>query len=124
LPVVELLIASGADISEHDIAGNTVVHLAAYAGHLPTVKALVERFLADINAQNKDGQTAAALATAKGFAEIADFLNTRSQQTTNAEVDAIPMAQAPAVRRGSYHSFTTSSLMAMAAAAAGESSKN
>eukprot|EP01068_Selenidium_serpulae_P018360 Selendium_serpulae@DN6451_c1_g2_i7.p1 len=60
--VVECLINSGADVGALTSKNNTALHCAAMGGHLDTVKYLVERAHADVNARNIDGETPLHLA--------------------------------------------------------------
>ena len=125
LPITELLIASGADVAERDFIGNTALHLASAGGHLSTVKALVIRFAADVSAENSEGMIPKETAERCGNRDIVKFFMEHAEVVdVFDDMDAIPMAepQHTAVRRGSYHSFTTNALTAAAAAAAAEAS--
>jgi ankyrin repeat protein len=69
-----------ADYADHgmpvdltDATGNTLLMLAAYHGHVETVRVLAERG-ADVNAVNDRGQTPLAGAVFKGYIDVVDVL--------------------------------------------------
>ena len=69
-PVVEVLLAAGADPNLPTSNGATPLMLAAQAGHTAAVKALIERG-ADVNGKEKvKGETALMIAAAYGRADV------------------------------------------------------
>ena len=54
--VVQLLLASNADVSVQDADGQTPLHLAAFGGQVKVVKMLIAAG-ADVNAKNNHGET-------------------------------------------------------------------
>jgi hypothetical protein len=65
LPVVEALLAAGANIEARDLVGGTALIVAASAGRTPVVQALVGKG-ANVNARTRNGQTALMLAALQG----------------------------------------------------------
>lgn len=76
--LIELLLQHGAEVNAVDSdSRSTPLDFAASIGRLDAVKALVEHG-ADLSAKDRDGLTAQQRAAQNGFAEVADFLGTRS----------------------------------------------
>lgn len=71
--VVRILLAAGAQSNVRDSADYTPLHKAAQNGNLEILRLLVEKG-ADVAAVRKGGGTALDEATAKGHAEVAEFL--------------------------------------------------
>ncbi|KAI5840050.1 ankyrin repeat-containing domain protein [Morchella snyderi] len=63
----------GADIKDMDKDGWTALHCAAYSGHGPVVKLLLEMG-ADIKDMDKDGLTAILLAKDEGHEKVVQLL--------------------------------------------------
>lgn len=82
-PVVELLLAKGADVNESinrardengtNLNGATAVHLAAVGGHLAVVKLLIDAG-ADVNAPCLEADTALEAAVRSGDTEMVELL--------------------------------------------------
>jgi ankyrin repeat protein len=64
-PVLQLLIAAGADVTAKDQAGDTPLHVAARTHRAKAVRVLLDA-QADINAQNQRGETALHTAALMG----------------------------------------------------------
>ncbi|XP_071108959.1 receptor-interacting serine/threonine-protein kinase 4-like [Haliotis cracherodii] len=64
--VVNLLVTKGADVSLVDDYGDTILHLACRGGNVSTVRFLLSLNVVDIDARNKKGRIAAAIARNKG----------------------------------------------------------
>jgi ankyrin repeat protein len=73
VPLVELLLAEGADIGATTSKGNSALHLAAYLGHPDVVRVLLAHG-ADRQARNADGATPAVLAAQFGKTEVVTVL--------------------------------------------------
>jgi ankyrin repeat protein len=71
--VVEFLNASGGELREACVNGDTPLHQASQNGHLDVVKYLVENRV-DVNVVNEDGWTPLYLAAKKGNVEVVKFL--------------------------------------------------
>lgn len=63
----------GMPVDLTDATGNTLLMLAAYHGHAPTVRVLAERG-ADVDAVNDRGQTPLAGAVFKGYTDVVEVL--------------------------------------------------
>jgi hypothetical protein len=75
--MVRFLISSGADVNRKNrLTGGSPLMAASEMGQLETVKALLENG-ADPCATNKDGHTAAGLATRYNHSDIAEYLSSR-----------------------------------------------
>eukprot|EP01087_Luapelamoeba_hula_P009705 TRINITY_DN2528_c0_g2_i1.p1 TRINITY_DN2528_c0_g2~~TRINITY_DN2528_c0_g2_i1.p1 ORF type:complete len:136 (-),score=27.55 TRINITY_DN2528_c0_g2_i1:108-515(-) len=61
-------------VNERDDMGNTPLHLAAAAGHLPIVMALVREQGVDVNAQNSLGKTPLHDAVWRNNEQVVKFL--------------------------------------------------
>lgn len=64
---------AGVPVDLNNDSGDTLVMLAAYHGHAPTVRALVDKG-ADVNRQNDKGQTPLAGAVFKGEDDVVKAL--------------------------------------------------
>src|SRR5262249_22770665 len=78
LEALKLLIRFGAGLTETDHRGSTALHVATLAGYASVVQFLVEQGI-PINARNKAGQTALAVAD-----------STRPQSGTGDPFDSVP----------------------------------
>lgn len=83
---MEDLIQKGADVNSRDDRGRTPLMLAAEAGSVQTMNALVKKYKADVNAKDNSGQTAlmkAAIANkndaVKGMIDLKANVDTRDQ---------------------------------------------
>ncbi|XP_067653665.1 uncharacterized protein [Haliotis asinina] len=78
--VVEFLVSRGADMSLVDSIGNNFLHFACWGGHLETAKLILSLEVLDVNARNRDGDTAADYARRGQFLRhqrVLDFLMSR-----------------------------------------------
>ena len=71
--MARILLDLGADIEKTDVNGNTALHPAAYAGHVSTVRLLLERG-ANVNHLQKDFYTAQQLAFKYGRTNVVALL--------------------------------------------------
>ncbi len=76
LPVVELLVAAGADINRACEHGYTALHMAAQWGHLDVVRFLVDSGAHPRPVSDRDG-TPADMARRRGHQRIVEFLDSR-----------------------------------------------
>lgn len=74
LRMTEALLAHGAHPDLQDKDGFTALMWAAVKGHLAVVQSLIERFNAQVNLQNTNGETALFLAVREEHDDIAKFL--------------------------------------------------
>ena len=72
---METLISLGADVDALSDSDATPLHQAVLQHHPEAVKLLI-RSNADLNSQNKSGYTPLDYATANGWADLADLLQT------------------------------------------------
>ncbi|XP_067682911.1 ankyrin repeat domain-containing protein 50-like [Haliotis asinina] len=72
--MLDLLVRKGSRISSVDDTGENILHLASMGGHLEMVKYILSHNMADINAKDNDGDTAAMLAKLYGHRAVYDFL--------------------------------------------------
>ena len=80
-PLVETLVAGGADPNAATTNGTTALMFAAQAGNAPAVKALLDRG-ADVNAKEKvKGETPLTFAAAYGRADVIRLLTSRGADT-------------------------------------------
>lgn len=71
--IIVNLIKNGASVQIADASGNTALHKAAYYGD-PLLTELVLARRPKLNAKNKDGETALAIARKRGHTKVADLL--------------------------------------------------
>lgn len=62
LPLVQLLLAGGADVAAHDDSANTAIHYAVRANQLEVLRTLVVQERANLDVTNDDDETALHLA--------------------------------------------------------------
>src|SRR5665213_3326064 len=74
-PVVELLLASNAEVNAKFNNGFTPLHLAAVGGQKDVVELLIKN-KADVNANDNDGLTPLHIAAAKGYSDVVELLLT------------------------------------------------
>ncbi|XP_048240955.1 ankyrin-1-like [Haliotis rufescens] len=72
--VFDILLNEGAQISSVDSNGDNILHLASFGGNVEMVKHILSQNLADINARDKDGDTAAMMAHRKRHRAVYDLL--------------------------------------------------
>ncbi|XP_046550136.1 serine/threonine-protein phosphatase 6 regulatory ankyrin repeat subunit B-like [Haliotis rubra] len=72
--VFDLLVSEGGLTQLVDDQGNNILHLAAWGGRVEMAKYILSQNLADINARDKDGDTAAMIANRKGKLDVYNFL--------------------------------------------------
>ncbi|XP_067648837.1 serine/threonine-protein phosphatase 6 regulatory ankyrin repeat subunit C-like [Haliotis asinina] len=72
--VSEFLVCMGADISQTDQGGDTVLHWACRGGHIDMVKYFLSRNSLDINSRGKGGKTPLMAAALWGYTDIGLFL--------------------------------------------------
>ncbi|XP_048247266.1 putative ankyrin-containing lipoprotein Lxx09580 [Haliotis rufescens] len=72
--IVQFLVRKGADVSLVDDDGNNTLHWACDGGYMDTVKFVLSQNIAEINARNVDGETAADMARFWGYQEVVDLL--------------------------------------------------
>lgn len=70
---IDYALSRGADVNVRDAGGNTMLMVAAQAGHTATLRLLIDRN-ADLNLQNNKGFTALHLLFSHGFEALADLL--------------------------------------------------
>ena len=71
--LVDLLLASNADVNARDANGATPLHLAAFSGDQSLVQQLLDH-KADINARKNSGETILHLTACQGNLQMAEFL--------------------------------------------------
>ena len=82
--VVELLLATGAELNAEDDNKVRPLHTAAYAGHTAVVLLLLKEKEADVNATSAaafGGETALDLAKKKGHVDVVALLESRGAKT-------------------------------------------
>lgn len=77
LDKVQALIAAGAKIATQDKGGRTALHYAAVMGHAEVVSALLAADAAAAKVKDKDKVSAAALAKAVGFSDVAKLIKAK-----------------------------------------------
>jgi ankyrin repeat protein len=78
---IDVLVECGADLNAIGDLGNTPLHQAALCGQLDSAKTLV-RLGAQIAIQNEFGQMACDVARLGGHLAVADFLKSRTSDTS------------------------------------------
>ncbi len=73
-PLVELLLASGADVNVADLSADTPLMAAARDRDATRIVRGLLRAGADIHAEDRDGQTALAIALEEGHSQVANLL--------------------------------------------------
>ncbi|MDF3047035.1 MAG: uncharacterized protein K0R73_153 [Candidatus Midichloriaceae bacterium] len=73
LPIIEFLIANGANVNDKNINGNTPLHAAAFMKHLDIVNLLIEKSV-NISAKNNMGITSLSFAAQAGDIDIIKVL--------------------------------------------------
>ncbi|XP_067650360.1 ankyrin repeat domain-containing protein 50-like [Haliotis asinina] len=72
--VVDLLVSKGGLTNLVDAEGHSMLHLASLGGRLEMVKYILSQNMADINARDEEGDTAAMVAKRKGKLDVYNFL--------------------------------------------------
>ena len=74
LDIVKMIVRAGAGVRATDNAGSTCLTLAAYFGHIDTVRYLVGLPEVDVNHRDSDNDTALYLARMEKHTDIAQLL--------------------------------------------------
>ncbi|XP_046563724.1 osteoclast-stimulating factor 1-like [Haliotis rubra] len=72
--IFQFLVRMGASLSQLDVKRNNILHRASLAGRLEMVKYIIRQNTVNINARNKDGETAAMLAKSSNKSRVYNFL--------------------------------------------------
>ncbi|XP_067648869.1 uncharacterized protein [Haliotis asinina] len=74
IAVLDLLVRNGGRTDIVDDNGRNILHWASSGGHLKTVKHILSQRLADINARDNNGETAAMIAKRERKSKVFQFL--------------------------------------------------
>ncbi|XP_071108967.1 serine/threonine-protein phosphatase 6 regulatory ankyrin repeat subunit B-like [Haliotis cracherodii] len=77
IQVFDLLVSKGGQTPLTDDNGDNILHLATLRGRVEMVKYILSQNMTDINARDKDGDTAAMIAKRKGQHGVYNFLVSR-----------------------------------------------
>ncbi|WP_341790185.1 ankyrin repeat domain-containing protein [Rickettsia endosymbiont of Polydrusus tereticollis] len=72
--LIRWLVERVGDINDRDNNGNTILHLAAFKGHLESIKWLVDKKNADVNAKNNNGDTVLHIITCTRQHQLVEWL--------------------------------------------------
>ncbi|XP_046563726.1 kinase D-interacting substrate of 220 kDa-like [Haliotis rubra] len=72
--IFQFLVRMGASLSQLDDMRNNILHRASLAGRLEMVKYIIRQNTVNINARNKDGETAAMIAKSGNKSRVYNFL--------------------------------------------------